>query len=170
MQALKGKGKGGKERGDWGEKERDTCLKNPLLFISAAACVHKFLIGWVVMSNLLTLLVRNFHDWVWYENDQYPFFMLWMGDGGWGRGGGLWEYKGGSKPFTCHSLHSRFLLPFFLGLLPLALSWLQNIKHFLHNFPPFPSLPTYSEFPLPPFHFLPPVDILPGSHLLSFLT
>ena len=71
------------------------------------------------MSNLLTLLVRNFHDCVWYENDQYPFFMLWMGAGG--EGAGLWEYKGGSKSFTCHSLHSR-LLHLFFGLLPLALS------------------------------------------------
>ena len=146
MQALKGKGKGGKERGDWGEKERDTRLKNPLLFISAAACVHKFLIGWVVMSNLLTLLVRNFHDWVWYENDQYPFFMLWMG-----AGVGLWEYKGGSKPFTCYSLHSRFLLPFFLGLLPLALSWLQNIKHFCIISPHFPRFPPIQNSPSHPF-------------------
>ena len=44
------------------------------------------------------------------------------GSGGEGGGVGLWEYKGGSKPFTCHSLHSRLLHLFFFGLLPLALS------------------------------------------------
>ena len=143
MQALKGMGKEWKERGDWGEKERDTRLKNPLLFISAAACVHKFLIGWVVMSNLLTLLVRNFHDWVWYENDQYPFFMLWMGAG---RGGGLWEYKGGYKPFTCHSLHSR-LLHLFSWPPPSSSFLIAKYYAFLHNFPHFPRFPPNRNSP-----------------------
>lgn len=126
-----------------GEKERDTCLKNPLLFIFVAPCVHKFLIGWVVMSNLLTLLVRNSHDWVWYENDQYPFFMLWVGVGGGG------QIQGGSKPFTCHTLHSRF--PFFLGPLPLALSWLQNMKHFCIISPHFSCFPPIQNSPSHPF-------------------
>ena len=35
----------GKREGDWGERGRDACYKNPLLFISADAGVRKFLIG-----------------------------------------------------------------------------------------------------------------------------
>ena len=34
-----------KREGDWGERGRDACYKNPLLFISADAGVRKFLIG-----------------------------------------------------------------------------------------------------------------------------
>ena len=150
MQALKGKGKGGKERGDWGEKERDTRLKNPLLFISAAACVHKFLIGWVVMSNLLTMLVRNFHDWVWYENDQYPFFMLWMG-AGWGGGGGDCGNTKGGPNLSLAIPYISGSFTFFLGLFPLALSWLQNIKHFCIISPHFPRFPPIQNSPCHPF-------------------
>ena len=40
-----GDGGKGKREGDWGERERDACYKNPLLFISADAGVCKFLIG-----------------------------------------------------------------------------------------------------------------------------
>ena len=47
IQASKGVGdrEEGKREGDWGERERDACYKNPLLFISADAGVRKFLIG-----------------------------------------------------------------------------------------------------------------------------
>ena len=42
----RGRGYGkGKKGGDWGERGRDACYKNPLLFISADAGVRKFLIG-----------------------------------------------------------------------------------------------------------------------------
>ena len=37
-------GRKGKREGDWGERVRDACYKNPLLFISADAGVRKFLI------------------------------------------------------------------------------------------------------------------------------
>ena len=40
-----GMGGKGKREGDWGERERDACYKNTLLFISADAGVCKFLIG-----------------------------------------------------------------------------------------------------------------------------
>lgn len=88
MQALKGKGKGGKERGDWGEKERDTRLKNPL----------------------------------WYENDQYPFFMLWMGARGAGGGGGNCGNTKGGPNLSLAIPYIPGSFTFFLGLLPLALS------------------------------------------------
>ena len=50
-----------------GERGRDACFKNPLLFISAGAGVRKFLIGCAVMSNLLACIlacisVRDKHD------------------------------------------------------------------------------------------------------------
>ena len=62
-----GMGRNGKREGDWGERGRDACFKNLLLFISADAGVRKFLIGWVVMSNLLACIqacisVRDKHD------------------------------------------------------------------------------------------------------------
>ena len=43
----RGRGQGEREKGkgDWGERGRDTCYKNPHLFISADAGVRKFLIG-----------------------------------------------------------------------------------------------------------------------------
>ena len=35
----------GKKEGDWGERVRDACSKNSLLFVAADAGVCKFLIG-----------------------------------------------------------------------------------------------------------------------------
>ena len=64
------------------------------------------------MSNLLTLLVRNFHDCVWYENDQYPFFMLWMGAGG-GGGGGIVGIQRGVQIFHLPFLTFPAPSPFF---------------------------------------------------------
>ena len=40
-----------------GERGRDACCKNRLLFISADAGVRKFLIGWAVMSNSLACIL-----------------------------------------------------------------------------------------------------------------
>ena len=46
-QASKGVGdrEEGKKKGERGERVRDACYKNPLLFIAAGAGVRKFLIG-----------------------------------------------------------------------------------------------------------------------------
>ena len=57
----------GKREGGRGERGREACYKNPLLFISADAGVRKFLIGWAEMSNLLACIlacisVREKHD------------------------------------------------------------------------------------------------------------
>ena len=38
-------GRKGKREGDWKERVRDACYKNPLLFISVDAGVRKFLIA-----------------------------------------------------------------------------------------------------------------------------
>ena len=57
----------GKREGGRGERGRDACYKDPLLFISADAGVRKFLIDGAVMSNLLACIlayisVRDKHD------------------------------------------------------------------------------------------------------------
>ena len=74
---------------------------------------------------------------------------------GWGRGGGgLWEYKGGYKPFTCHSLHSR-LLHLFSWPPPSSSFLIAKYYAFLHNFPHFPRFP--------------PIRNSPSHHFISFL-
>ena len=52
-----GIGRKWKRERDWGKRVGDACYKNPLLFSSANAGVRKFLIGWAVMSNLLSCIL-----------------------------------------------------------------------------------------------------------------
>ena len=54
--------KEGKKEGDWGERVRNACYKNPLLFISVDTSICKFLIGWAVMSNLFACILADKHD------------------------------------------------------------------------------------------------------------
>ena len=84
---------------------------------------------------------------------------------GWGGGGA--NTRGVQ---TFHLPYLTFLVPLFSWPPPSSSFLIAKYEAFLHNFPPFLLLPTHSEFPIPPFHFPTPVAVLPGSHLLSFLT
>ena len=45
--------------GNLGERVRDVCCKNLFLFTSADLGIKKFLIGWAIMSNLLTCISKE---------------------------------------------------------------------------------------------------------------
>ena len=62
--------------GDWGERVRDTCYKDPLLFISADVGIPKFLIGWAVMSNLLTCIISKKQPWCSIKGNVFHWLSL----------------------------------------------------------------------------------------------
>ena len=66
--------------GEWGERVRDACCRNPLLFISADAGVHKFLISWTVMSNLLAYIMACISErqtWCRHQGNVFYWHKLW---------------------------------------------------------------------------------------------
>ena len=78
----RGRGHGGRDwrEGDWGERVREACYTNPLLFIVADAGVRKFLFGWAVMNNLLACILACISErqtWWRHQANVFYWHKLW---------------------------------------------------------------------------------------------